>query len=224
MTAAQATGFAAPTPPLDQFFDDLDRFTIWDVARDASHLGGVRSVDTATNYADIGQGIAPERASLTRTDGAVLTIAFTIDLEMLPDGNAGKESITGWVWKSTDQPEWHTCHAHGSLAELYEQISNWANDGHDDDLPTFSTHLRGASGTIYRLVWKPLRIELADGRVEQAWHHENFPPARWSKKYWMEQIQPDVHVRIHGGGLFTAKQVDSVDDLTSGSFALIAEG
>ena len=50
MTQPTPEDFSAPQRELTQFFDDLDRFTIWDVATQAENLEGIEDVETTSDY------------------------------------------------------------------------------------------------------------------------------------------------------------------------------
>lgn len=219
MPTLMAAQRAVP-PDLTQFFDDLDRFTIWDVGYAAARIPGIRSTHEREDYSDIGNGIAPERLVIKRDDDARLSLVFTVDLEFLPNGDVDEETITGWRW-NTGQ-DWHTEVAHGSLDGLFHLIDQWAGESINDDLPVLSQQLVATNGDIYHLYWKPLRLTRADGSVETTWDTEKFPPATWSSNPFEDRVVAGVHIRSEGG-FYTAQRVDSIAELTSGSFTIIKD-
>lgn len=220
MSTLMATQRAAP-PGLTQFFDDLDRFTIWDVGYAAAHIPGIHSTHESEDYSEISAGIAPERLVIKRDDEARLHLVFTVGLDFLPNGEVDEETITGWKWR-TDNNQWNTEDADGSLDGLYQLIDQWAGESAKDDLPVLSRVLVGSDGTRFRLYWKPLRFLRSDGSVETTWDTENFPPASWSSNPFEDRVVGGVHFGSEGGA-YSSQQVASVNDLTSGTFAVVRE-
>lgn len=226
MTQPTPEDFFAPQRELTQFFDDLDRFTIWDVATQAENLEGIEDVETTSDYSHITEGFAPERATLEREDGSFLSLVFTTSISFDDTGQIDEETITGWQTTIDDEPsEQHA--AHGSLDGLYNFIHAWADSLTpvvDDDTPVFSRSVTGPLGGKYTLYWKMMRHRLPDGTEERTWDRETFVPCDWTSDPYNngEVMSPGVHF-FRRGGSYTAKQVDSVDALFPGSFALIPE-
>lgn len=222
MSTLMADQCAAPDD-LTQFFDDIERFTMWDVGEVAEILPTISSVHTSADYSDISAGIAPERLVLTRDDEARLQLVFTVDLEFLPNGDVDEETITGWKWRTDG--DWNTESANGSLEGLCQLIDTWAAESvksNDDDLPVLSRILVDREGARYRVYWKPLRFLRSDGSVESTWDTEVFSPAHWADDPFEDRIIGGVHFGSEGGA-YTSQRVDSIEDLTSGNYTVVKE-